>query len=107
MSKRSKEKKPTLSDWDVVLTSYDGIKVTVLSAWWHRDRAGGYTFTDRAGVTSDFAPGIVAYVRRISAPELTPAQKAPAAEAARTELASKRQNGGPDILPVKPHGGKS
>ena len=75
MSKRSKEKKPALADWDVVLTFYDGAKVSVPASRWRRDEAGGYTFTDKDGVVADFAPGFVVYVHRVEPAEV-PAQKA-------------------------------
>ena len=64
MSKRKEKKPARVADWEVT-TSYADGRVTVPSAWWTRDRQGGYTFSDTAGVVRDFAPGTVAYVRRV------------------------------------------
>lgn len=104
MSKRSKEKKPALADWTVCVQGLVSTSpVTVPAASLRRHKDGSYTFRDGAGNVVFDAPHMrVIYAQRI-APEVSPAQTALAAEAARTELAAKRGNGGPEIRPVKPH----
>ena len=92
MSKRKEKSKSRLADWEIT-TSYADGRVTVPASWWTRDKQGGYTFSDVAGVVRDFAPGTVAYVRRVD--EVKPAPDLLAAiPPARSELARKQANGG-------------
>lgn len=107
MSKRSKEKKPLVADWEVSTYAGEDMPPTVeiiVQARWKRTKPGWYTFRDAGGVVTEFTPGTVLKVTR--AATLHPDPYAMAAGAARTELAAKRGNGGPEIRPVKPHGGK-
>ena len=101
MSKRSKEMKPALADWQV--TTYIGdskvgdssvplvTEQTFSQSWWAH-KGDRYIFHDEKGVLAELAAGPVVQVRRKD-PVQTPAEKVLAAEAARTVLASKRQNG--------------
>ena len=73
MSKRSKEKKPALADWEVVIDRGETIPArveTLAQTRWKRDGRDFYTFSDSEGVVAEFAPGIVLSVRRL--PTLVP-----------------------------------
>ncbi|HUK71379.1 MAG TPA: hypothetical protein VLW50_21870 [Streptosporangiaceae bacterium] len=98
MSKHKEKTRSPLADWEVSLGGPEG----TVTGWhhipasrWKRTAPGWYTFTDEQGVVAEFPPGVVLSVVRKEPPEvvLPPDEKALAAVAARTVLASKRQNG--------------
>ena len=70
MSKRSKENKPALADWQVSLDrgEYSPSRIEVIpQSWWKRTKPGWYTFCDEQGTAAEFAPGTVLGVRRVDA----------------------------------------
>ncbi len=67
MSKRSKEMKPALADWQVTIDSMDLTAPRTQDfpqSWWVHKR-GRYTFHDERGVLAELAAGSVLGVRRI------------------------------------------
>lgn len=67
MSKRSKESKSRLADWELVIDQGAiPARVEVLpQTCWKRDDRDYYTFRDGQGIVAEFAPGFVLSVRRL------------------------------------------
>jgi hypothetical protein len=81
VSKHHRENNRKFADWVLTLSTTSGNvtsgfaqeQALVTGAVFTRDQYGGYTFTDKSGVTGDFAPGTVLHVmRRDPEPEAQP-----------------------------------
>jgi hypothetical protein len=93
VSKHGKEKtQAPLADWEVVIDRLGGsedmpaVHVVPASRHW-REKSGWHVFTDDEGLAAEFAPGAVLSVTRLM-------------------RGAAKDEAGPEILPVTPHGGK-
>ena len=63
MSKNHREnRKPAYADW--IVRNVTALDAFITAAVFTRDEHGGYTFTDKDGITADFPPGTVLHVMR-------------------------------------------
>ena len=106
MSKNHREnRRPAYADW--IVRDVTDRPATITQAVFTRDEHGGYTFTDKGGITADFPPGTVLHVMRrepepVPAPEpLASKGDESAAGKAAAAAIEKRRNAGGLTLRVK------